>query len=89
MLPNGEKRGNPSFYLHMAISYGAFLTSFTIEIIEPNIILEKRVEDIAGNDITDGGVNLGQTLDYVLSFRNLGNDNAENYNIRDILPTNT
>ncbi len=88
VLPNGES-GATLRFTSTGDGYGAFLASFAVEIIEPNIILEKRVEDIAGNDITDGGVNLGQTLDYVLSFRNLGNDNAENYNIRDVLPTNT
>jgi len=53
-----------------------------------NIVLEKRVEDIGGNDITGAGVNLGQLLDYVLTFENLGNDDATNYTIRDVLPIN-
>ena len=70
-------------------AFGAFLITFGVEIIEPNIVLEKRVEDIAGNDITGLGVNLGQELDYILSFRNTGNDDATNYVIRDILPINT
>ena len=70
-------------------AFGAFLVTFGIEIIEPTIILEKRVEDIAGNDITGQGVNLGQTLDYVLSFKNTGNDDGTNYTIKDILPINT
>ncbi|CAN0594870.1 unnamed protein product, partial [Laminaria digitata] len=39
-------------------------------------------------DITGLGVNLGQQLDYVLSFVNTGNDDATNYTIRDILPIN-
>ncbi|MEM7485308.1 MAG: T9SS type B sorting domain-containing protein [Bacteroidota bacterium] len=68
--------------------FGAFLVTFGIEIIEPNIVLEKKVEDIGGNDITGQGVNLGQSLDYVLSFVNTGNDDATNYTIRDILPAN-
>ncbi len=46
------------------------------------------MEDIAGNDITGMGVNLGQLLDYVLSFENIGNDDATNYVLRDILPIN-
>nr|WP_298996157.1 T9SS type B sorting domain-containing protein [uncultured Allomuricauda sp.] len=69
-------------------AFGAFLVTFGVEIIEPNIVLEKRVEDIGGNDITGLGVNLGQVLDYVLSFVNTGNDDATNYVIRDVLPTN-
>ena len=69
--------------------YYPFFNSFNVEIIEPDIVLEKKVEDIAGNDITGQGVNLGQILDYVLSFENIGNDDATNYTIRDILPINT
>ncbi len=68
--------------------YDIFFASFDVEIIAPNIILEKRVQDIAGNDITGLGVNLGQTLDYVLSFENIGNDDADNFTIKDILPIN-
>src|SRR5690606_16710469 len=68
--------------------YDIFFTSFDVEIIEPEIVLEKRVEDIAGNDITGQGVHLGQILDYVLSFQNIGNDDAVNYTIRDVLPIN-
>ncbi len=69
--------------------YYPFFNSFNVEIIEPNIILEKRVEDLAGIDITGAGVHLGQYLDYVLHFVNTGNDNATNYTIRDVLPINT
>jgi len=68
--------------------YYPFFNSFNVEIIEPEIILEKRVEDIAGNDITGLGVNLGQVLDYVLTFQNIGNDDVDNYVIRDVLPIN-
>jgi len=68
--------------------YYPFFNSFNIEIIEPAIVLEKKVQDIAGNDITGKGVNLGQILDYVLSFKNIGNDDAVDYTIKDILPIN-
>ncbi|NAS11008.1 T9SS type B sorting domain-containing protein [Poritiphilus flavus] len=68
--------------------FASFLVTFGIDIIEPDILLEKRVEDIGGNDITGAGVNLGQVLDYVLSFQNTGNDDATNYTIRDVLPVN-
>ena len=68
--------------------YFPFFNSFNVEVIEPNIVLEKRVEDIAGNDITGAGVNLGQLLDYVLTFQNVGNDDGTNYTIRDVLPIN-
>ncbi|WP_171017247.1 T9SS type B sorting domain-containing protein [Maribacter sp. ACAM166] len=88
VLPNDESGATLRFTSN-GDGYGPFLATFSVEIIEPNIVLEKRVEDIAGNDITGAGVNLGQTLDYVLSFRNLGNDNAAGYTIRDVLPVNT
>ena len=65
-----------------------FLTTVAVEIIDPEILLEKKVEDLAGNDITGDGVNLGQSLEYVLRFWNRGNDDATNYTIRDVLPDN-
>mgnify|MGYP000085443328 FL=1 len=86
-IPNNETAATFRFRTNGDQFY-PFFNSFNIEIIEPNIVLEKRVEDIAGNDITGLGVNLGQTLDYVLSFDNIGNDDADNYTIRDILPIN-
>jgi len=68
--------------------YDVFFASFDVEIIEPNIILEKKVNTPGGVDITGQGVNLGQTLDYVLTFQNIGNDHGRNYTIRDVLPVN-
>ncbi|MEO0526782.1 MAG: hypothetical protein AAFZ89_06125, partial [Bacteroidota bacterium] len=90
LLPNDETAAQVKILLTQGgdITY-LFLNTISVDIIEPEIILEKRVEDIAGNDITGMGVNLGQTLDYVLSFRNRGNDDALNYTIRDVLPLNT
>ncbi len=87
VLPNGET-GATLRFTSTGDGYGSFLASFSVEIIEPEILLEKRVEDIAGNDITGLGVNLGQQLDYILSFQNRGNDDATNYTIRDVLPSN-
>ncbi|MCK0159266.1 T9SS type B sorting domain-containing protein [Allomuricauda sp. F6463D] len=65
-----------------------FLTTVAVEIIDPDILVEKKVEDLAGNDITGDGVNLGQSLEYVLRFWNRGNDDATNFTIRDVLPNN-
>ncbi|MEP3208508.1 MAG: SprB repeat-containing protein, partial [Maribacter sp.] len=87
VIPNSETAATFRFQTN-GDQYYPYFNSFNIEIIEPDIVLEKRVEDIAGNDITGLGVNLGQTLDYVLSFRNLGNDDGTNYTIRDVLPIN-
>lgn len=86
-IPNNETAATFRF-TSTGDQYFPFFNSFNIEIIEPEIVLEKRVEDIAGNDITGLGVNLGQTLDYVLSFENIGNDDADQYTIRDVLPIN-
>ena len=69
-------------------TYFPYFFSLAVDIIEPNIVLTKIVEDIAGNDIGGRLVNLGDELYYVLGFQNSGNDNATNLVIRDILPTN-
>ncbi len=87
VIPNNETAATFRFQTN-GDQYYPFFNSFNVEIIEPDIVLEKRVEDISGNDITGQGVNLGQILDYVLTFENLGNDDAANYTIRDILPIN-
>lgn len=75
--------------------FASFLVTFAVEIIEPNIALEKRVkmpgttgDTPAEGDITGLGVNLGQVIDYVLRFENIGNDDATNYTLKDILPVN-
>lgn len=87
VLPNDET-GATLRFTSSGDGYGPFLATFSVEIIEPNIVLEKRVNTPGGVDITGQGVNLGQTLDYVLSFQNIGNDDVTNYTIRDVLPVN-
>ncbi|MDN3493597.1 T9SS type B sorting domain-containing protein [Winogradskyella bathintestinalis] len=69
-------------------TYFPYFFAFAVEIIEPNIVLTKIVEDDAGNDIGDEYVGLGASLNYVIGFQNTGNDNATNFQIRDILPVN-
>ncbi|RIA11114.1 gliding motility-associated-like protein [Flavobacteriaceae bacterium MAR_2010_72] len=69
--------------------YFVFLNALDVEIIEPKIILYKNVEDLAGNDIANQNVTLGQQIEYVLNFENIGNDDATNYTIRDVFPNNT
>lgn len=83
--------GDTSATLRLGTSrdwFASFLVTFGIEIIEPDIVLEKKVQDIGGVDITGQGVNLGQVLDYVLSFVNTGNDDGTAFTIRDVLPAN-
>lgn len=69
-------------------TYFPYFFAFAVDIIEPNIVLTKIVEDDAGNDIGGQLVNLGASLNYVIGFQNTGNDNATNFQIRDILPVN-
>lgn len=69
-------------------TYFPYFFAFAVEIIEPNIVLTKIVEDDAGNNIGGQIVGLGSSLNYVIGFQNTGNDNATNFQIRDILPIN-
>ncbi|MGK0253034.1 MAG: gliding motility-associated-like protein [Mariniflexile sp.] len=69
-------------------TYFQYFFALAVEIIEPNIVLTKIVEDVLGNDIGGQLVNLGDELNYVIGFQNNGNDDATNLTIRDILPTN-
>ena len=69
-------------------TYFQYLFAFAVEIIEPDIVLTKIVEDEFGNNIGNQIVNLGQDINYVIGFQNIGNDNATNFSIRDILPIN-
>lgn len=69
-------------------TYFPYFFAFAVEIIEPDIVLTKIVEDDAGNDIGGQLVDLGAQLNYVIGFQNVGNDNATNFQIRDILPIN-
>ena len=68
--------------------YFQYFFAFAVEIIEPNIVLTKIVEDDLGNNIGGQTVGLGSPLTYVIGFQNTGNDNATNFQIRDILPIN-
>ncbi|WP_460218856.1 T9SS type B sorting domain-containing protein [Psychroserpens sp. MEBiC05023] len=69
-------------------TYFPYFFAFAVEIIEPNIVLTKIVEDDAGNNIGGQTVDLGASLNYVIGFQNTGNDNATNFQIRDVLPVN-
>ncbi|WP_185956472.1 T9SS type B sorting domain-containing protein [Changchengzhania lutea] len=87
VLPNDATAGD----LRLTTSgdgYGAFVTSFAVDIIEPNIVLTKIVQDEMGMDIGGEVVDLGDQLNYVIGFQNIGNDDATDFTIRDILPTN-
>ncbi|TYA52490.1 chromophore lyase, partial [Formosa maritima] len=68
--------------------YFVYFCAFAVDIIEPNIVLTKIVEDDLGNDIGGQSIGLGQPLNYIIGFNNTGNDDANNLIIRDILPIN-
>ena len=69
-------------------TYFQYFFAFAVEIIEPNIVITKIVEDDLGNDIGGQTVGLGESINYVIGFQNTGNDDATNFTIRDILPIN-
>lgn len=73
--------------------YGAFVTTFAVDIIEPKIVLTKVVKALRADGVTEydasaAPVSLGQELRYEIGFRNQGNDNAKNFTITDVLPQN-
>lgn len=86
-LPNSETAATFRF-TSTGDQYYPFFNSFNVEIIEPEIDVTKNVEDVAGNDISNADVTLGQEMFYILKFRNIGNDNASNFTLKDKLPAN-
>jgi|GEM_PF-1753908 len=68
--------------------YDIFFSSFSVEVIEPDMQLAKGVFDTDGKDIQGQEVALGQEIQYSLSFDNIGNDDGTNFTIKDILPVN-
>ncbi|WP_395075259.1 T9SS type B sorting domain-containing protein [Flavobacterium sp.] len=89
VLPNNET-GAKIRISSTSDTYGIYLATFAVDIIEPKIELTKVVRD-AANVLIPGGssVTLGQPLEYVIGFKNIGNDNAQTFTIRDVLPINT
>ncbi len=87
VLPNGET-GATFRATSSQDKYDIFFNYFSVEIIEPEIAVQKNVLNSAGVDIGNAGVVLGQPLEYVIKFQNIGNDHATGYTIRDPLPTN-
>lgn len=87
VIANGATTATISLGSNLDIYYFYF-NAFAIEIIAPNIVLTKIVEDEFGNDIGGQIVDLGDQLYYTIGFQNTGNDDATDLTIRDILPTN-
>ncbi|QLE01143.1 T9SS type B sorting domain-containing protein [Galbibacter sp. BG1] len=87
VLPNDETGATLTLTTN-GDGYGSFFASFSVEIIEPKIQLAKTVEDLTNTNIQGEGVELGQEMYYTISFDNIGNDDADNFTIRDVLPIN-
>ncbi|AYN68728.1 DUF11 domain-containing protein [Euzebyella marina] len=54
----------------------------------PIILLGNTSEDLGGTDINGEDLDLGETFNYVIRFQNTGDDDATNFTIRDVLPSN-
>ncbi|WP_010521368.1 T9SS type B sorting domain-containing protein [Aquimarina agarivorans] len=71
-------------------SYSNFFNAFAVEIVSPNVIVEKKFFDGAGNEFPETAVvNLGDTIIYSLTIQNIGNDTATNVVLEDLIPINT
>lgn len=93
IIGNGDTTAEISLGSNLDIYYYYF-SAFAIEIIAPNIVLTKIVEDPSGTNIEGQEVDLGDELNYVIGFQNTGNDDARppvgetGIVVRDILPIN-
>jgi gliding motility-associated-like protein len=83
--------GATSAKIHLDSSkdlYYFYFNAFAVDVIEPKIILTKTVWNTSGVNIGNQTVNLGQFIDYKITFQNTGNDNVSVFEIKDILPIN-
>ena len=87
VIPNGET-GATYRLTSTSDTYAAYLTTFAVDVIEPEIVLTKVVKNAAGVDIGNQNVTLGDYLNYEIGFRNVGNDDADQFTIKDVLPIN-
>jgi len=69
------------------VTGGVTAASYT-RVFAPEIILGNTTENLGGIDINGQDVSLGQTIAYVLRFQNTGDDDVQNYTIRNVLPPN-
>ncbi len=87
VIPNGET-GATYRLTSTSDTYAAYVTTFAVDVIEPEIVLTKVVKNSAGVDIGNQNVTLGDYLNYEIGFRNVGNDDADQFTIKDVLPIN-
>jgi len=76
VLRNNETDAEVRIYTNQDKFYLYFL-AFSVEIIEPEILMTKTVQNLAGQNIGNQNVTLCQELNYVIGFDNIGNDDAE------------
>ena len=70
-------------------AYYPFMFGFNVEVIAPQIVMEKRVFNDKGDDITgNNNIKVGSSIKYQIKFKNIGNDDAKKLVISDILPAN-
>lgn len=65
-----------------------FFSAYAVDIIAPKIDLTKLVKNTSGVDAGGTNVTLGQSLTYEISYQSVGNDNVNNFTIKDVLPEN-
>ena len=66
-----------------------FMFAFNVEVITPQIVMEKRAYDSNNNDITGANnIKVGSSIRYEIKFKNIGNDDAKDLVISDVLPAN-
>ncbi|MGC1632368.1 MAG: hypothetical protein WA749_09690, partial [Gelidibacter sp.] len=87
VIKNGDTKATIKLGTNTDVYYFYF-NAFAIEIIAPKIVLTKIVENKKGENIGNEEVNLGDELNYVIGFQNMGNDHATSVTIRDVLPRN-
>jgi len=69
--------------------YYPFIFAFSVEVIEPTVLMSKRVFNSANQDVTGKNtIALGETLRYEIKIQNQGNDNAKDLEITDIITDN-
>ncbi|OCB75445.1 T9SS type B sorting domain-containing protein [Flavobacterium crassostreae] len=69
-------------------AYFYYFNALAVEIIAPDIILDKGVTDVNDDNVSNANVQPGDELRYSISFQNDGNDDATNFTITDKLPVN-
>ena len=66
-----------------------FMFAFNVEVITPQVVMEKRVYDSNNSDITGANnIKVGSSIRYEIKFKNIGNDDAKDLVISDVLPAN-